>query len=228
MLDESAEGLSEDDRELIENVRQYGFHWFSVGQSEKDRANFPEWSKVPGWSYTIGLHASYGHPEIVVFELEDDITGALFWDLAESIKAGNRFEPGQIYDDVLHRSRDRGSRLSRCRPVGFPRCSASAAGSTRTRISRSPVPMAGPYGALRLGGRRRGDDSSGPASPGPTARGGRLGASQAQLNSLRSDRAGQKLGKSLGRAHPRLDAERARVRALWKLPGLDSNQQPSG
>jgi Domain of unknown function (DUF4262) len=101
MLDESAEGLSEDDRELLENVKQYGFHWFSIGQSDEDRIDFPEWRDVPGWSYTIGLHASYGHPEIVVFELENDIVGAVFWDLSELIEAGNKVEAGQIYDDVL-------------------------------------------------------------------------------------------------------------------------------
>jgi hypothetical protein len=100
MLDESVEGLSEADR-LLENVKQYGFHWFSIGQSEEDQIDLPEWRKVPGWSYTIGLHASFGHPEIVVFELKDDIVGALFWDLAESIQAGSRFEAGHIYDNVL-------------------------------------------------------------------------------------------------------------------------------
>jgi hypothetical protein len=39
---------------------------------------------------------------------------------------------------------------------------------------------------------------------------------------------GKSLGKSSARAGRPLDEERARVRAVWKLPGLDSNQQPSG
>jgi hypothetical protein len=38
----------------------------------------------------------------------------------------------------------------------------------------------------------------------------------------------QKLGKSSRSPKLASDTERARVRALSKLPGLDSNQQPSG
>src|SRR5262245_40705025 len=101
MLEESTEALSADDRELVESVRQHGFHWFSVGQAEEDLLEFPDWSDVPNWSYTVGLYALYGHPEIVVFELESDIVGALFWDLLELIQTGQSFEPGQLYDDVL-------------------------------------------------------------------------------------------------------------------------------
>jgi hypothetical protein len=61
----------------------------------------PDWNDIPDWSYTIGLYASCGHPEIVVFELERDFVHTLLWDLAGSIQAGNRFEPGQLFDDVL-------------------------------------------------------------------------------------------------------------------------------
>src|SRR5437867_10812468 len=39
---------------------------------------------------------------------------------------------------------------------------------------------------------------------------------------------GQKSGKSSAQPDRPPSDERARVRALWKLPGLDSNQQPSG
>ncbi len=43
-----------------------------------------------------------------------------------------------------------------------------------------------------------------------------------------SPRSGQKLGQKFAIPHPPSQAESARVRALRKLPGLDSNQQPSG
>jgi hypothetical protein len=228
MLDESAEGLSEDDRELIENVRQYGFHWFSVGQSEKDRANFPEWSKVPGWSYTIGLHVSYGHPEIVVFELEDDITGALFWDLAESIKAGNRFEPGQIYDDVLPSFEGQRFTFEQVSPGWIP----SLFGFGSWFYKHEDFPFSSTYGRTvrgsssgRTAPRRRFERPS-QSWPNRPRRKTRRQPGAAKQRPKRPGRA--KVGQKFGPRPSRLDAERARVRALWKLPGLDSNQQPSG
>jgi len=52
-------------------------------------------------NWSRALYASYGHPEIVVFELDDEIVGAVLWDLADLIQAGERFEPGRAYEDVL-------------------------------------------------------------------------------------------------------------------------------
>ena len=100
VLDDPRDDLSENDREVVEDVEQYGFYWISVGQSEEDAVDFPEWQDVPNWSYTIGLQSSYGHPEIVVFELDDETVESLFWDLAREIQGGRTFEPGTMYKEL--------------------------------------------------------------------------------------------------------------------------------
>jgi hypothetical protein len=101
VLDDPRDGFSEAEREVINDVEEFGFHWISVGLSEQDVLDSPEWRDVPGWSYTIGLYATCAHPELVVFTLDDEIVGALFWDLARQIAAGRTFEAGEVYEDVL-------------------------------------------------------------------------------------------------------------------------------
>lgn len=93
--------LDAEDRAFADDVREHGFRWIRVGESEQDALNFPEWRDTPAWSYTIGLYGSFGHPELVAFWLEREIAGALFWDLADAIKAGRTFRPGEIYSDAL-------------------------------------------------------------------------------------------------------------------------------
>jgi hypothetical protein len=101
VLDDPRDGFSDAEREVIDDVEEYGFHWISVGQSEQDNLDSPEWREVPGWSYTIGLYAMYAHPELVVFTLDDEIVGGVFWDLARQIAAGRTFETGGVYEDAL-------------------------------------------------------------------------------------------------------------------------------
>jgi hypothetical protein len=101
VLDDPRVGLSEADRELVDNVEQYGFHWMSIGESAQDALDLPEWRDVPSWSFTVGLYATYGHPEFVAFTLDDEIVGTLFWDLVREIEGGRQFEPGKVYDDAL-------------------------------------------------------------------------------------------------------------------------------
>jgi Domain of unknown function (DUF4262) len=101
VLDDPRDGFSEDERKVIEDVEEFGFHWISVGQSEQDALDSPEWRDVPGWSYTIGLYARCAHPELVVFTLDNEIVGALFWDLARQIAAGRKLEAGEVYEDAL-------------------------------------------------------------------------------------------------------------------------------
>ena len=101
MLDAPREALSPLERELVDNVERYGFHSIAVRQTEQDRIDRPQWRDVRPWTYTIGVNASLGHPDFVVFSLETEFTEPLFWDLVRGIEDGRTFTPGLIYDDVL-------------------------------------------------------------------------------------------------------------------------------
>jgi hypothetical protein len=77
VLDDPRDDLSESDRALVEDVERYGFHYITVGQSDADAEDLPDWQDVPDWTYSIGLYVSFGHPEIVVFTLDSEIAGPL-------------------------------------------------------------------------------------------------------------------------------------------------------
>jgi hypothetical protein len=112
-LDAPREGLSPAHLQILSDIEQYGFHIMHVERalaaehnhrlSQADEEWGQRWSSVPDWSYTIGLYQSYGHPEIVVFTLDEKIVPELFWDLARGIQEGRIFESGTIYGDALPR-----------------------------------------------------------------------------------------------------------------------------
>jgi hypothetical protein len=101
LLDDPYDDLDEFDREVVDDVRQYGFHQIHVGQSMADAEERPEWRDVPNWTYTIGFYASGGHPEIVIFSLDHETAASVTWDLFDAVRSGRQFEPYVIYDDAL-------------------------------------------------------------------------------------------------------------------------------
>ncbi|GLW98798.1 hypothetical protein Misp02_28850 [Microtetraspora sp. NBRC 16547] len=61
----------------------------------------PEDETGPGWAFTIGLHHSFGSPEVAMFGLDLDLMRACLNTLADAIAAGHPMLPGQERDDVL-------------------------------------------------------------------------------------------------------------------------------
>lgn len=98
-------------RQLVRDVEKYGFHIMMVRKSlheehghelsAADQERERRWRHIPDWSYTIGLYHTYGHPEIVVFTLDENIVKPLFWDLARAMQAGRAFVPGGVYEGAL-------------------------------------------------------------------------------------------------------------------------------
>lgn len=99
--DDGYDDLDESDRQLIDDVREYGFHQIHVAQAVGDPYPTPEWGDVPNWTYTIGFYASAGHPELVMFSLDHETAASVAWDIFRAVQSGRRFEPYTIYDDVL-------------------------------------------------------------------------------------------------------------------------------
>jgi hypothetical protein len=77
-------GLRDYERKIIEDIAGYGSHVTSVVSPTSD----------PDWSYTIGLHHSYSHQEVLVFGLRADVAHALLNDVHDLIVEGHRFEAG--------------------------------------------------------------------------------------------------------------------------------------
>jgi hypothetical protein len=76
---------------LRADIEQYGWHVVNV-LAEKKR---------PPHTYSIGLFATFEHPEIVVVGLPADTAQRLINNIADEIRDGNVFEAGTAYDDIL-------------------------------------------------------------------------------------------------------------------------------
>lgn len=82
---------NDQDRTLISDVEGHGWHVIKV----------PELEHSPGWAFSIGLHHSFGHPEIVVFGLPDEMAHQMINSLGEDIREGTTFAPDSVVTGVL-------------------------------------------------------------------------------------------------------------------------------
>ena len=79
------------EKKTLSDVRKYGLHVINVLEDENG----------PGFSYSIGLFENYGHPEIIIIGLRQDLAHTLLNNMAYDIKEGEAFNSGQYYDSVL-------------------------------------------------------------------------------------------------------------------------------
>ncbi len=82
---------NDQDRTLISDVERHGWHVIKV----------PELENSPGWVFSIGLHHSFGHPEVVVFGLPDEMAHQMINSLGDDIREGAKFEPDTLVTGVL-------------------------------------------------------------------------------------------------------------------------------
>ncbi|WP_343532187.1 DUF4262 domain-containing protein [Pedobacter sp.] len=60
---------------------------------------------LPSFVYSIGLSRTYNHPEIICFDLPNDIGHEIINDVAENIKNGEKIECGKIYTEIFRNNR---------------------------------------------------------------------------------------------------------------------------
>ena len=83
--------LDPHERKCVQDVEEHGLHVLNVLPGQD----------TPGWSYSVGLWRSYGHPEVVVFGLDDRVGHLLLNTIAGEIRAGRPFRADGEYDSVL-------------------------------------------------------------------------------------------------------------------------------
>jgi len=64
----------------------------------------PEDDEQPGFAYSVGLHTTFGHAEVIVFGLELDLMHRMLNNIGEEIRSGQRFAPGDLSPEVLEDS----------------------------------------------------------------------------------------------------------------------------
>jgi hypothetical protein len=83
--------VDESETQLVNDVNEYGWHMITV----------PPDDQGPGFTYTIGLFKSYGHPEVIIFGLPIPVMQGVLDVVAEIVKDGRRFVDGEQTDDVM-------------------------------------------------------------------------------------------------------------------------------
>ena len=82
---------AEDNKEIQDNIDQYGLNVRHVLEDERG----------PGFSYSIGLYKSYGHPEIIIVGLKQELAHILINNMAYEIKQGKVYIPFKFEKDIL-------------------------------------------------------------------------------------------------------------------------------
>lgn len=80
-----------DDERTSSNIEKYGLSIIMIEATDY----------LPSFAYSIGLWKTYNHPEIICFGLRIETLHALFNDVADIIKNGQKIEVGKNYDQIF-------------------------------------------------------------------------------------------------------------------------------
>ena len=81
----------EAERKALSDIKNHGLHIMQVCAGEES----------PHFSYSIGLHESYLHPEIIIIGLKQELAQLLLNNMAYDIKNGKNFTSGEFHNNVL-------------------------------------------------------------------------------------------------------------------------------
>lgn len=90
-LDLPVETLDEKERVFVANIREHG--WFGVHVPADDQG--------PGFAFTTGFWVNAGHPELILFSINNTVAQAVFWDLYRDAQRGVRVPVGRRVEGVF-------------------------------------------------------------------------------------------------------------------------------
>jgi Domain of unknown function (DUF4262) len=89
-------GLKPADKKVADDVRRCGWHCLHVSPRLGE--------KGASFTYTLGLVASYGHPELMIFGLGREKSHGVLAECVDMIKSGRRFPINEPVSGVLARN----------------------------------------------------------------------------------------------------------------------------
>jgi hypothetical protein len=93
MLDDLELKRQRADKQVAANINKYGCHVYSVFDPE---------GKSPTFTYSIGIQATTGFPEIIVFGLRPELAHDMVIEYLERLITGTRFQRGVLYSGFLN------------------------------------------------------------------------------------------------------------------------------
>jgi len=85
------EPTDDHDRKLLADVERHGWHVIGVEEDEEG----------PAFAYSIGLHHTFGQPEVILFGLPVRVMHEIINGIGEQIRSGKQFEHLDESGDVL-------------------------------------------------------------------------------------------------------------------------------
>jgi hypothetical protein len=95
---------TEADRRVLHDVAVHGWHVIRV----------PEQGRTPGWAFSVGLHHSYAHPEVIIFGLPLDGMQTLINAIGSDVVNGASHPAGSSSDRILEGYRCDFQPVARC------------------------------------------------------------------------------------------------------------------
>ncbi len=83
--------MNDADAKVVNDIEEYGWHVVKVFSK----------GGGPDFAYSIGLHESFRHPEILVVGLALDTMHQIINNIGADVKTGKTFEAGSQYADIL-------------------------------------------------------------------------------------------------------------------------------
>lgn len=83
--------LAPDEKKLIDDIAEYGWHVLNVQGDESG----------PGFCYSVGLHKTFGAPELLVIGLPPDVAHEIINIIGDDIASGKKYESGRYYSDII-------------------------------------------------------------------------------------------------------------------------------
>jgi hypothetical protein len=84
-------GKDDAERKTLFDIKNHGLHIVHVFESEEN----------PRFSYTVGLHENYLHPEVIIIGLKHELSQVLLNNMAYDIKNGKNLTVGEFHEGVL-------------------------------------------------------------------------------------------------------------------------------
>ena len=82
--------MSASEQKVRSDVEEFGWHVVTVGAQSG-----------PDFGFTIGLHQTFGHPEVLMIGLPDHMLRNVLNVVGENVKSGARYSAGASYSGIL-------------------------------------------------------------------------------------------------------------------------------
>jgi hypothetical protein len=83
--------LTKGDKKLLDDIDSHGWHVVKVLEDESG----------PGFGYSVGLHHTFSHPEILIVGLKLDLIHSMINTIGETIREGGGFKKGNYYSSLI-------------------------------------------------------------------------------------------------------------------------------